>query len=68
MRDFLNKFKWVIAVRYHAGVHRGPRSLCDIKQHNLAENGSPQRPNFFTYERCPLGLFYGIQDLYMGHQ
>ena len=34
----------------------------------LTENGSSQGPNIFTYERCPLGHFYGTKDLYMGHR
>ena len=42
--------------------------LFEFEQHNLAENGSSQGPNFFTYERCPLGLFYGTKNLYMGHR
>ena len=68
MRDFLNKFKWVISVRYRTGFLQDPGILCDIEQPNLADSGSPQRPNFFTYERYPLGLFYGTKDVYMGHQ
>ena len=41
--------------------HRGPGSLCKIEQHNLADNGPPQRSNFFTHERRPPGLFYGTR-------
>ena len=53
MHDFLNKFKWVISVRYRTGVLQDPGILCDIEQPNLADSGSPQRPNFLHMRDIP---------------
>ena len=42
--------------------------LFELEQHDLVKNGASQGTNFFTYESCPIGLFHGTKDLYMGHR